>query len=131
MRIVDTSAWIEHFIASPTGKKLASELPEADKCFVPTIVQHELAKWLTRELGEKTSKEVIAFTNTCRVVELDTRTALFAADLSRQHKLATADAIIYATVLRQNADLLTCDAHFKDLPQVIFVAKVATKKPSK
>jgi predicted nucleic acid-binding protein len=131
MRVVDTSAWIEHFIASPTGKRLAPEFPTANECLVPTIVQHELAKWLTRELDEQTSSEVIAFTNTCLVVQLDTRTALIAADLSRQHKLATADAIIYATALRQNVALLTCDAHFKDLPHVIFIAKTATPQPTK
>ena len=36
-----------------------------------------------------------------------------------------ADAIIYATALDAGADLLTCDAHFADLPNVVYVAKSA------
>jgi uncharacterized protein len=48
---------------------------------------------------------------------------LSAAELCAKHKLATADAIIYATSLAHGADLLTCDRHFKNLPGVRFVPK--------
>ena len=65
MLAVDTSAWIEHLIASPTGKKLARTFPAPNECVVPTIVQLELAKWLTRELDETVAETVIAFTSTC------------------------------------------------------------------
>ena len=40
---------------------------------------------------------------------LDTAIALLAADLRREHRLATADAIVYATARHQGADLLSCD----------------------
>ncbi len=50
---------------------------------------------------------------------LDTTIALRAAGLHRQHKLATADAIVYATALEHGAELLTCDAHFAGLPGVL------------
>src|SRR5438270_968775 len=113
MRLVDTSAWIEWLIASPVGVALASELPERDQWVVPTIVQLELAKWLTREVGEDKADRVIAFTETCVVADLDTAIALSAADLSVKHKLSTADAIVYATALAHGADLLTCDRHFQ------------------
>lgn len=123
LRVVDTSAWIEWLIASAVGKKLANELPEKALCIVPTIVQLELSKWLWRELGEAQADQVIAYTMKCRVEPLDTATALLAADLHRQHKLATADAIVYATAVRHGAELLTCDAHFKDLPGVVLFPK--------
>jgi hypothetical protein len=48
MRLVDSSAWIEWLIDSPIGRRLAPELPQRDQCLVPTIVQLELSKWLTR-----------------------------------------------------------------------------------
>ena len=48
-----------------------------------------------------------------------------AADFSRQHKLATADAIVYATAQTCHADLLTCDAHFSNLPDVVYLPKPA------
>ncbi len=61
---------------------------------------------------------------TCAVIPLDTAIALHAAELARTHKLATADAIIYATALHSRAELVTCDAHFKGLPQVTCYAKM-------
>lgn len=124
MRVVDTSAFIEWLIGSETGKALAALLPENDDWLVPTLVQLELAKWLTRERGEDKADEVIAFTQTCAVVPLDTAIALRAAELGRLHKLATADAIVYATAQERGADLLTCDAHFEGLPGVIYRSKL-------
>lgn len=90
---------------------------------MPTTVQLELAKWLTREVGEDKADEVIAFTQTCVVSDLDTAIALTAADLCGRHKMATADVMIYATALAQGADVLTCDRHFATLPAVRYVAK--------
>ena len=123
LRVVDTSAWIEWLIGSAVGKKLAREFPEKPLCIVPTIVQLELSKWLWRELGEAQADQVIAYTMKCRVEPLDTATALLSADLHRQHRLATADAIVYATAVQHGAELLTCDAHFKGLPGVALFPK--------
>ncbi len=91
---------------------------------MPTIVQLELAKWLDREVGEDKADQVVAFTQMCFVVPLDTNIALASAEICSKHKLATADAIVYATALEQGADLLTCDAHFDGLPSVTFVPRV-------
>jgi predicted nucleic acid-binding protein len=125
MRLVDTSAWIEWLLASATGRVLAADIPERADWLVPTIVQLELAKWLTREAGEDRADQVIAFTQTCRIAPMDTRIALSAAELCSRHRLATADAIVYATALEFGSDLLTCDAHFEGLAAVRFVAKIA------
>jgi len=121
--VVDTSAWVEWLIDSAVGRKLARHFPDKSQCLVPTIVQLELAKWLLREVGEARADQVIAYTQKCQVVPLDTPIALRAADLHRQHKLATADAIVYATAQIHHAQLLTCDAHFAALPGVAFFAK--------
>lgn len=125
MRLVDTSAWVEWLIGSPLGIALADELPDRAQWLVPTLVQLELAKWLTREVGEDKADRVIAFTETCIVIDLDTAIALSAAELCAKHKLSTADAIIYATALAHNAELLTCDRHFENLPGVQYVPKAA------
>jgi predicted nucleic acid-binding protein len=124
MRVIDTSAWIEYLRDSAPGRKFASEIPRRNECIVPTIVQMELAKWLAREVGEILAEPVLAFTMECQVVPLDTAIALLAAEIGRERRLATADAIIYATALAHDAELVTCDAHFKDLPGVIYFAKV-------
>jgi len=121
--LVDTSAWIEWLIDSPTGETLVKHLPEQADWLVPTMVQLELAKWLTREVGEDKADQVVAFTQVCQVIPLATEIALAAAEACRAHKLATADAIIYATARLRGATLLTCDAHFKGLPGVTLIAK--------
>jgi predicted nucleic acid-binding protein len=123
MRVIDTSAWIEWLIGSPLRETLAQEIPERTLCIVPTIVQLELVKWLVREIGEEAADQMIAYTQKCAVVPLDTRIALAAAELHRQYKLATADAVVYATARESGADLLTCDTHFAGLPGVVLVGK--------
>ncbi|WP_238365497.1 type II toxin-antitoxin system VapC family toxin [Mesobacterium pallidum] len=124
MILVDTSAWIEWLIDSATGAKVAEHLPEQAEWLVPTMVQLELAKWLTREVGEDKADQVIAFTQVCAVVTLDTEIALAAAEACREHKLATADAIIFVTARARGATLLTCDAHFEGLPGVTLIEKI-------
>ncbi len=123
LRVVDTSAWIEWLTGSALGKKLGRQFPDKPQCFVPTIVQLELSKWLLRELGEDQADQVIAYTQKCVVVPLDTTIALLAADLHREYELTTADAIVYATAWHVSAELLTCDAHFEGLPNVALFPK--------
>lgn len=125
LRVVDTSAWIEWLTGSMLGSRLGKQIPDKSRCIVPTIVQLELSKWLTREVGEDQANQVIAYTQKCIVVHLDTAIALLAADLHREHKLATADAIVYATARQHGAELLTCDAHLKDLPDVALFLKTS------
>ncbi len=126
MILVDTSAWIEWLIDSATGDRVAEHLPEQADWLVPTMVQLELSKWLTREVGEDKADQVIAFTQVCRVVPLDTEIALAAAEACRARKLATADAVIFATAQAHGAELLTCDRHFEGLPGVTLIEKIKT-----
>lgn len=102
---------------------LRSAFPARREWLVPTIVELELAKWLTREVGEDEADWVVAFSTTYIVVELDTATALSAAELCAGRGLATVDAIVYATALTHRAELLTYDRHFESMAGVRFIAK--------
>jgi predicted nucleic acid-binding protein len=127
MRVVDTSIWLEWLIGSSLKHAIASEFPDASQCIVPSLIQVELGTWLTREIGEAEADQVIAYTQSCFVVALDTKIALQATELQGQYHLATADAIVYATALAYDADLLTCDAHFEGLPNVVYIKKTLTR----
>ena len=127
LRVVDTSAWVEWLVGSEFGKTLLAEFPDRARWIVPTIVQLELAKWLARESRDDEGDQVIAFTQKCLVVPLDTTIALAAAELHRAHGLATADAIVLATARDRGADLLTCDAHFGKLPGVAYFPKTGAR----
>ncbi len=87
------------------------------------MTQFELAKWLTRKVGENKATLTITFAPTCVVVDLDTPTALVAVELCAKHRSAIADVIVYAIALTHEAILLTCDRHFEDPPNVRFVSK--------
>jgi predicted nucleic acid-binding protein len=125
MRVVDTSAWIEWILGSETGESVADELPPNDQWVVPTIVQYELARWLTREMSTAVAASTIAFSTQLVIRFLDTEVATKAVDYASRYGLAMADSIIYATAIDTGADLLTCDAHFAELPQVVYFAKGA------
>ena len=121
--VVDSSAWIEWLMQSNPGKTLAQHMPTPERCIVPTLVQFEVVKWLLREADRERSRAFIAYSQTCDVVPLTTDIALEAVALSRDHKLATADAIVLATAKARDATLLTCDAHFEAIEGVEFVRK--------
>lgn len=123
MRLVDSSAWIEYLSGSALGLDVQCRFPDQDEWLVPTIVQLEMTKWLVREQLTDTANQLTAFSGDCVVAVLDTATALHAAEVAVQHRLSTADAIVYATALAYGADLLTCDSDFDGLPGVVYVAK--------
>lgn len=54
---------------------------------------------------------------------IDLMLAMAAAEACRVHKLATADAVIFATARAHAAHILTCDAHFDGLPGVTLILK--------
>ena len=123
MFLVDTCGWIEWMMDTPLAKSYSRYLNSPDTLIVPTLVQHELYKWLYREIDQATALTGIAATQTANVIVLDTSLALLSADAAREFKLATADAIIYATARQHNATLVTSDAHFAELPHVKYFPK--------
>lgn len=116
--LVDSSGWIEFFLdGSKAGKIKASILgTPKEKLFTPTLVLFEVFRTIKKKVDEQKAREAIAhLVDSTTLVELNARTAVFAADLSLACNLAMADAIILATAQLQNAKLKTLDQHFKGL----------------
>jgi predicted nucleic acid-binding protein len=90
------------------------------------MVQFELVKWAAREtVWGGTPENVLAFARDFRIEVMTANIAVRAAVVSKEHRLAVADSVIYATALATDADLLTCDAHFEGLPGVRYLPKRA------
>jgi predicted nucleic acid-binding protein len=121
--LVDTCGWIEWLADGGLADWFLPYLEDTDSLVVPTIVQFELYKWLDRNSGEEAAMKAIARTTRCKVVDLDTSTALLAAEFSRDHSLSVADAVIYASARRHRADLVTSDDHFEGLAGVTYFPK--------
>src|SRR5437899_1488755 len=96
MVLVDTCGWIEWLTNGKLTKLFEKYLKKPSELIIPTIVQFELYKWVCREHDEIMALNVIGVTEQGKVVTVDTNVALTAADLATQHKLAMADALIYA-----------------------------------
>ena len=123
MRLVDSSAWIEVLLGSATGRTVMKHVPGKEDWLVPTLVQYEIHKWLARTVSGEAARDFISYSSKCVVFELTSVIAVRASELATLHRLSTADAIIYATAIDQDADLLTCDAHFENLPHVHYLPK--------
>ncbi len=123
MVVADTCVWVEWIVGSALGKRFAPVFAAARDLLVPTLIQHELYKWCLRELSEEQAEAVVAGTRLGRVIPLDESIALHAAALARAHRLATADAIVYATANLYDARLVTIDRHFKGLAGVDYTPK--------
>ncbi len=121
MRVIDSSVWIEILADGSSAVRLLAEIPAPQEIVMPSIIELELAKWIAREADTATLRKFLAFSSQCIAAPLDTNRALMAADVHRDLKLATADAIVYAAALEFNAELVTCDRHFESLPHVIYI----------
>ncbi len=123
MNLVDTCGWIEWLTEGALADSFAPYMKEPAELLVPTTVQYELYKWVKRESDENTALDTIALADDSLVVALSTDIALVAADLTLSHKLAFADAVIYASARKFDVELVTSDDHFEGLSGVTYFAK--------
>lgn len=123
MKLIDTCGWIEWLTNGALCDSFQPYFSDLDQLIVPTLIQYELYKWICREKDPAVALEIIGITEQAQVMPLDTSMALYAAELSKSHHLAMADAIIYASCLKNNATLITADKHFQALPHVVYFKK--------
>ena len=124
MKLADTCVWIEALSDTATGQAYKKLLAEPQKLLVSTMVVYELRQWLARNMDGEAADEFMLLVLTAEVVAPESSIGLHAAELAVTHKLHALDALIYATALEHNAELVTCDAHFKGLPGVDYTAKL-------
>ena len=124
MKLVDTCVWIEALADTSTGRAYRPLLAVPQNLLVSTLVIYELRKWLARTLAPDAADQVMVVLLSVKVVAPDASIALHAAELSSVHQLHALDALIYATALGANAEIVTCDAHSKGLPQVEYFARL-------
>lgn len=123
MNVVDSSGWVEYFINGANAKFFASPIQDLDNLLVPSICLYEVFKRLKLDIGEENALQAVGIMSHGRIVELDRKIAIDAAQLSLERKLAMADSIILATAHEYDATLWTQDAHFKGMDGVKYVEK--------
>jgi toxin FitB len=115
MNVVDSSAWLEYLADGPNATVFARPIEATRLLVVPTLSLVEVFKRVSQERNEDEALRAVALMEQGRVVDLDGATALEAARLSIQHRIAMADAIMLATALRNKATLWTQDSDFKGI----------------
>ncbi len=123
MILIDTCGWIEWLTDGILADQYEPYFKDIESIIVPTSVQFELYKWASRVKNKQEALKVIALTEQGKVIPLTTSLSLLAGDLAQEYKLSFADAIIYATAQNEQAELITSDDHFLNLPEVVYFKK--------
>ena len=131
--VIDSYAWIEHFLGTEKGRKTDSILKKADAVYTPDTVLAEVARKFVREgidvdtVDEWLSEIVGASTIIC----LDAKLAIDAAqcylvleanaEISKLNRPSLFDAILLAVSKSLDSKVLTGDQHFKNLQETLWL----------
>jgi predicted nucleic acid-binding protein len=118
---VDSSGWIEYLADRPLAERFAPYLEGREPLIASAIEVYEVYKVVRRDLSEEVAVEAVSAMRRARIVPIDESLALEAADLSLTHRLAMADALVYATARRHGAKLVTGDADFDGFPDTVVI----------
>lgn len=123
MIVVDSSGWLEYLTDGPLASEFARRLRQPAAVLTPAVVVYEVYKHARRLRGEEAAIDAVAALRKTTIIPMTEEVALVAADLSIEHKLAMADAIVLATARLNEAEVMTSDADFSGIPGVIYVQK--------
>lgn len=123
--VVDSSGWIEVFTDGKQANHFLALMADERLLVVPAISLFEVFKWVLREHGEAKAIQAAAGMQRAQVVNLDSRLALMAAQLSHTLQLPMADSIILATARDRQARLHTMDSDFRSIADVTWIEAIS------
>ncbi len=128
MNVVDSSGWIEFFLAGPNGPSFKPVIEQRGRLIVPVIALYEVHKILSRKLPAVAVNQALDVMRLGRLIDLTDRRVIAASTTAAQYKLAMADAVMYSIALEHKATFWTQDVDYDGLPSVQYCAK--TPPPS-
>lgn len=117
--LVDSSGWLEYITEDSRAASFAHYLENESAVLMPSLVIYEVYRQLARHRGKPLADRFFSQALHCRVVQFDEMTAVAAADLSLNHRLALTDAILYATARAHHAQFISANTKLRGLPGVI------------
>jgi predicted nucleic acid-binding protein len=117
--LVDSSGWLE-ILTNDSKANLFQPYFSTDprSILISPIIIYEVRKLLLSRSGAIAADQFSSVAERYESIEINNLLARKAAALSLSHRLPMADALIYASASTKGAQLITSDAHFKDLPGV-------------
>jgi len=119
--LVDSSGWIEYLADRPKADLFAPYIEGSEPLVSSAIQVYEIYKVVRRDVSEERAIEAVSALRMTTIEPLAEGLALEAADVALEYGLAMADAIIFATASRHEAELVTGDADFDGLPRVTLI----------
>ena len=123
MNLVDSSGWIEFFLAGPNGPLFKPVVEQRNILLVPVIALFEVHKVLIRKVPPDGVLACLNVMRLGRVLDITDRRAVAAADIAIRHPLAMADAMMYSMDLEHGAMFWTQDVDYQGLPGVHYFPK--------
>jgi predicted nucleic acid-binding protein len=120
MTIVDSVGWLAFFKGEALARQYRPYLLRRADLLCPTVVLYEVCRRMEADAGRQAAATAAAQLLKAQVVPLDPALATAAARVGLAHHLAAADAIIYATAVAFQAELVTSDTHLQGLPLVTY-----------
>ena len=123
MNVVDSSGWIEFFVAGPNGPWFRPAIDDQESLIVPVIAIYEVHRRLGQILPDKLVSTCIDVMRKGRVIDLTDARAVASSRIAQAHKLALADAAMYAIAREFRATFWTQDKDYEGLAGVKYRAK--------
>ncbi len=123
MNVVDSSGWIEFFLAGVNGPIFKPVIEARSQLLIPVVALYEVHKILSRKLPAAKVTSALNVMRLGRVLELTDRRAIAASEVASLHGLAMADAVMYSLAQEFKATLWTQDVDYQGLPGVNYFAK--------
>jgi len=123
MNVVDSSGWIEFFLAGANGPVFKPVIEQRGQLLVPTIAVFEVHKILSRSLTEDLVERCLNVMRLGRVLDFTDPRAVAASKVARQHRLALADAAMYSIAQEHGATFWTQDIDYQNLPGVQYFGR--------
>ena len=124
MNVVDSCGWLEYIADGPNAAFFEPALTDLPNLIVPSITLYEVYKRVLVQSGQTFADRAINAMNRGQVEHLDADNLRLAAIASVRYKLAMADAIIWQTAQKHQAQLFTQDGDLQEAPSVQYRAKV-------
>lgn len=119
--LLDSSVWIELLNKGRLGGVCEKLLSTHQITAVPTIVIFEVYRKIKSAYPDPVALSTVAYLKQFGILEFTLETALLAADLSVEFKLAMADSSVLAHAYLANVKLITLDNDFSGIENVTII----------
>lgn len=122
MNVIDSSCWVAYFAGHPVSSSVEKYVKNMREVIVPSLVIYEVYRHLSKKISPSQALFYVTQLEKGTVVPLDGDLAITAAEVGLEHRLATADAIIYATALSRKGRVITLDNDFRSVPDCVVLS---------